>query len=116
MNRAFTRLEGLSFLVGGLILYRSLGGAWLWLLPLLVLPDISLVGLLAGKRIGAILYNTFHTYVTPLAVLGIAYLLQQPWLILGSVVWVAHVGMDRALGYELRPTTNDPEIRVRQVS
>lgn len=51
-----------------LAVYISLDGPF-WLLVVLALaPDLSMVGYLAGPRVGSTTYNAFHTYVAPLAV------------------------------------------------
>ena len=46
-------------------LYFHEGYEW-WLLVVLVLaPDLSMLGYLAGPRVGAITYDLVHTYVAP---------------------------------------------------
>jgi|GEM_PF-6433262 len=65
MNRLLLRLEGLAVLLLGLVIYRMVGGPWLWLPVLLILPDIGLLGRLANKRVGAVTYNLTHTYCIP---------------------------------------------------
>ena len=57
-------------LAGGAASYWLNGEPW-WLFALLLLaPDVSMVGYLAGPRVGAALYNAFHSYPLP-AALGI---------------------------------------------
>lgn len=100
--RGWLRLEGLAAFIAGLVLFGALGGNWLFLVPLLLLPDISMVGYLAGPRIGAFGYNLVHNWAFGLAILGIGMWLAQPAIqIVGSLA-VAHVGMDRAVGYGLK--------------
>src|SRR5262245_65308357 len=69
--RTWLRLEGAAAFVAGFALYVWLGGPWLLLLPLLLLPDASAVGYLAGPRIGALTYNVVHNWAFGLAVLGV---------------------------------------------
>lgn len=100
------RLEGAAAFVAGLALYGWLGGPWLLALPLLLVPDISMIGYLRGPRLGALTYNVVHNWALGLGVLGLGVVLNaMPVLILGAVL-VAHVGMDRAMGYGLKLSTS----------
>jgi hypothetical protein len=99
--RVLLRLEGLAVLIAAVVGYRALASSW-WLFALLLLtPDLSIAGYLAGPRVGAISYNVVHTYVAPalLAVLAAAGL-PAAWPFV--VIWVAHIGMDRAVGFGLK--------------
>ena len=89
-------------LAGGVALYWLSGESW-WLFALLLLaPDVSMAGYLAGPRVGAAVYNVFHSYPLP-AALGIFGLLAGAPLAVGvASVWFAHIGMDRMVGYGLK--------------
>ena len=99
---AMLRAEGAAMLAGGAALYWLNGESW-WLFALLLLaPDASMAGYLAGPRVGAALYNVFHSYPLP-AALGIFGLLAGAPLAVGvASVWFAHIGIDRMLGYGLK--------------
>ena len=100
--RGWLRIEALAAFVAGLALYGSLGGPWLAVVPLLLLPDISAVGYLGGPRLGAMTYNLVHNWVLGLGMAGLGLVTDAtPVAILGAV-FVAHVGIDRALGYGLK--------------
>jgi Domain of unknown function (DUF4260) len=100
--RAWLRLEGAAVFVAGLILYGQLGAPWWLVLPLLLLPDVSAIGYVAGPRVGALTYNLVHNWAFGLAVLGIGLATDAgPIAILGAAA-IAHVGMDRAVGYGLK--------------
>jgi hypothetical protein len=104
--RGWLRLEGAAAFVAGLAVYLWLGGPWLLLLPLLLLPDASAAGYLAGPRIGALTYNIVHNWAFGLAILGVgAALASTPLLLVGAIA-CAHVGMDRAVGYGLKLPTS----------
>jgi hypothetical protein len=64
------RLEGLAAFIAGLVLYGTHGGSWLLLLPLLLLPDVSMVGYLRDPRLGALLYNLAHNWALGVACSG----------------------------------------------
>ena len=102
---AMLRVEGAAMLAGSGLLYWLNGGSW-WLFALLLLtPDASMLGYLAGPRVGAAAYNAFHSYPLP-AVLGIVGLLAGlPLAVAVALVWFAHIGMDRTIGYGLKYPT-----------
>ena len=69
--RGWLRLEGAAAFAAGLALYGWLGGPWLLVIPLLLLPDLSAVGYLRGPRVGAFTYNLVHNWAIGLGVLGL---------------------------------------------
>jgi hypothetical protein len=99
------RLEGLAALTAGLLIYGQLGGDWLWSVPLLLLPDLSMIGYLSGPVIGALLYDVVHNWALGLAVLGLGLWLGSTPVLLGGAILVAHVGLDRLAGYGLKYPT-----------
>lgn len=100
--RALLRLEGALTMIAGIAAYIAMGGSWGWLAALFLLPDLSMLGYLAGPRIGAITYNAGHSHLAP-ALLAAASLLGAPhWTLLGALIWFAHIGFDRMLGYGLK--------------
>jgi uncharacterized membrane protein len=100
--RLLLRLEGLAAAAAVLTFYVRAGGSW-WLFVLLILaPDLSMLGYLAGPAAGAAAYNLVHTYVLPLAlvlsgVLTGSVLTQQL-----ALIWLAHIAIDRTLGFGLK--------------
>jgi hypothetical protein len=100
--RGWLRIEGAAAFAAGLALYGWLGGPWLLVLPLLLLPDLSAIGYLRGPRLGAFTYNIVHNWAFGLGVLGVGLTSgAMPISVLGAVS-IAHVGMDRAVGYGLK--------------
>lgn len=85
---------------------QSGGYSWTWFAATLLLPDIVLPGYLAGHRFGAIVYNLVHTYLSPLMLSTILYLSQNRGLYWIPLIWIAHIGMDRMIGYGLRYPTS----------
>lgn len=96
------RLESLAIFVAGIVAYLQLNGDPLWLLPLLLAPDVSMGGYLGGARLGAITYNAVHNLAVALALVAIGWVAGIAALALAGAILVAHVGMDRALGYGLK--------------
>src|SRR5262245_19842177 len=97
--RGWLRVEGAAAFVAGLIGFSALGGPWWLAIPLLLLPDASAVGYLAGPRIGAATYNLVHNWAFGLAILGVGLALDSRPIELAGAIAIAHVGMDRAVGY-----------------
>lgn len=100
------RAEQVAIFGTGVVLWLANGGAPLLLIPALLVPDLSMVGYLRGPRLGSITYNAVHHLVFALALLGAGWWLSIGWLILAGAVLLAHVGMDRALGYGLKLPTD----------
>lgn len=102
MPRWLLRLEGLVVFVAALIAYRETGAGWGLFALAILTPDLSMVGYLADARAGAVLYNAAHTYLAP-ALLGAAgWWLAAPLATSLALIWIAHIGIDRALGYGLK--------------
>lgn len=104
--RTWLRLEGLAAFAAGLALYVASGGNWLFIVPLILLPDISAAGYLVGPRVGAFTYNALHTWVPGIVTLGIGVWLASSTVVMAAAILIAHVGMDRAAGYGLKLPTS----------
>lgn len=103
--RFLLRLEGLCVLLVAVALYASSTHSWWLFAGVLLAPDLFMVGYLAGPRVGALIYNAGHTYVVALGLGALSYVVALPLATALSLIWIAHIGMDRALGYGLkRPT------------
>ncbi len=105
-HRAMLRVEGAVMLVAGMVAWRLLGGSWGWFAALFLVPDVSLVGYLAGPKVGALVYNLGHSLVLPFLVAGLGLWLSAPMAFLAAALWVAHIGFDRLAGYGLKASTS----------
>ena len=100
--RTLLRLEGLTLLGGMILLYTVGGGSW-WLFVILFLaPDLSFAAYLAGPKVGAVVYNGAHSYVAPMALMATGFGMNWPLALSIAMIWLAHIGMDRAVGYGLK--------------
>jgi len=99
------RAEGLAVFAAALGAYFVTGGGWPFLLLLFLAPDLSMAGYLGGARVGAAAYNLFHSYVLPLVLLGGGWASGGDLLPRLALVWIAHIGFDRMLGYGLKHDT-----------
>lgn len=103
--RLLLRLEGACVLAASLGLYHRYGSGWLLFALLFLAPDLSMLGYLMGPRVGARAYNAVHTYLLPFVLGGLSLLLNVVWLPGLALVWAAHIGFDRMLGYGLKYPT-----------
>jgi Domain of unknown function (DUF4260) len=100
--RRWLRLEAVTLVAGALIAYSTTNQPW-WLIPLILLvPDVIMVGYLGGTRLGAITHNLAHSTPLPAAVIALGWWQHEPLVRAFGLVWLAHIGMDRALGYGLK--------------
>lgn len=101
------RSEGVVLLAAALAGYfAGLDEPW-WLVPvLLFVPDVFMVGYAKSNKVGAMLYNAAHSYPAPAALGTLATVGDQPLWQGVALVWFAHIGMDRALGYGLKYETD----------
>lgn len=103
--RLILRLEGAALFAAALYAYWLTGTSW-WLFVILFLaPDLSFMAYLANPHAGALAYNAVHATIGPivLTVYGIAF---GPTILIAlAMIWAAHVGFDRMLGYGLKYPT-----------
>ena len=69
---------------------------------LLFVPDISMIGYVINTKIGASLYNIGHHFSLPTILLTISIVFNSSTVLLIALIWIAHIVMDRALGYGLK--------------
>ena len=98
----FQRLEGLATLIVATVFFATLDISWWWFALLLLAPDLSMVGYLINNRAGQTIYNVIHTYALPLALALASFLLGNTFALALWLIWLAHIGMDRAVGYGLK--------------
>jgi len=102
MAKWLLRLEGTAVLAAAMILYNRLGFSWGLFALLLLTPDLAALGYLLNNRTGSRIYNLFHSYTVPLLGALVAFLLPLPAAQPLALIWLAHIGMDRMVGYGLK--------------
>ena len=100
--RLLLRLEGLTLFIGMTALYAAWGGSWLIYLLLFFVPDLSFLAYLSDARFGAVVYNTAHSYMAPMTLMTLGFGFASPLTLSIALIWLAHIGIDRALGYGLK--------------
>lgn len=100
--RVILRLEGLVVLAAALLAYSRFGNGWTIFAIFFLMPDLSFLGYLLGPRVGAVAYNFVHSYIGAIACLTAGLSLSMPLLLTVGLIWCAHIGFDRMLGYGLK--------------
>jgi hypothetical protein len=113
--RLLLRLEGVALFAAALTLYFHLGNGWVLLVALILVPDLAFAGYAFGPRLGAAFYNTLHTTVPPIALGVIGVLADHDTAIAVSLIWLAHIGGDRMLGYGLKYPTRFKDTHLQRV-
>jgi hypothetical protein len=100
--RIFLRLDGLVLFIGALLLFSKTHQHWWWVPVLLFVPDLFMAGYARSTKVGALIYNLGHTYLLPASTAFYGWHAGR-FLVLGiGLIWLAHVGMDRFVGYGLK--------------
>lgn len=115
LPRSLLHVEGLAVLAGALALYFDAGYGWVALVLLFFAPDLSMLGYAAGPRIGSLTYDVVHTYALPVALGVVGVLGVTDWAIQVSLIWGAHIGMDRLIGYGLKYPTCFQDTHLQRV-
>jgi hypothetical protein len=100
--RTLLRLEGLALFLGMTLLYGVWDGSWWIYAALFLAPDLSFLAYLGGPRLGAIVYNAAHSYMMPMGLMTAGFAMADPLVLSLAMIWLAHIGFDRALGYGLK--------------
>jgi hypothetical protein len=121
MNKLFNspswllRVEGAVVFIIALVLYGRLESGWLMFGVLFLVPDVSMMGYVVNPKIGATIYNLVHAYALP-AVLGLVGLFTANGLLASlGLIWFAHIGLDRLLGFGLKYPTEFKDTHLQHV-
>jgi hypothetical protein len=112
--RIFLRLDGAAILIAALALNILWAGNWWLFILFAILPDIALltyIGYDGTARWPSLIYNVLHTYALPILLLLVLWPV-QPIFLLG---WVAHIALDRVVGYGLKSATDFKLTHLQQV-
>ena len=82
--------------------YSRFGQSWWTFAGLILAPDLGMAGYLANTSLGAVFYNAVHTETPPILLLCAALARDNKKVAGLALCWLAHIGMDRMLGYGLK--------------
>jgi len=102
LPRILLHAEGVAIAAAAIVLYFYEGYPWWLFVALILAPDLSMIGFVAGPTIGAAAYNAAHTYALPVALAAIGVIADAEAAVQVGLIWLAHIGVDRALGYGLK--------------
>jgi len=108
-------LEGLAVFVAALYFYYYTNGNWWFFAVLILFPDVSMIGYLINKKLGAMTYNLVHNYLLAMALIFISLISQNIIFIHLGLILAAHVGMDRMLGFGLKYPYKFKETHMQKV-
>jgi len=107
--------EGGAIFITAILLYAKLGAnGWAFLL-LLFIFDLFMIGYVVTPRLGSIIYNIGHTEMMPLGVGVIGLLLNNETIIAFGLIWFAHIGLDRLMGYGLKYPTQFKDTHLQRL-
>ena len=95
-------LEELAIFAACIAAFTTMDFAWWWFPALLLVPDVAMAGYLFGPKVGAVSYNMVHHRAVALAVGAAGVAIASPALQLVGIIGMAHISMDRMLGYGLK--------------
>jgi hypothetical protein len=95
-------LEEVAIFVACIVAFAATEWAWWWFPALLLVPDVGMLGYLAGPRFGAATYNLVHHRAVAIGVGVFGLWLAVPVVQLAGLIMIAHISMDRALGFGLK--------------
>ena len=109
------RAEGLAVVVAALTVYFYADYTW-WLVVVLALaPDLSLIGFALNQRVGTAAYNAVHTYAVPLLLGAVGVVAEADLAVQVALIWIMHIGVDRAIGYGLKYPTGFKDTHLQRV-
>jgi hypothetical protein len=103
--RWILHLEGAAIFVAAIYSYNAGHFSWWLFAALFLAPDLFMLGYLKDAKWGAAVYNFVHTLTGPLLLLGIGFLFHTTQYLQYVLIWLAHIGIDRALGFGLKYPT-----------
>ncbi len=113
--RTLVRLEGFAAFVASFAVYAHAGFSWPAFALFFLAPDLAMLAYFAGPRAGAVAYNLAHTYALALALALAGFLGGVPAAVAAALIWIAHIGFDRMLGYGLKYPSGFGDTRLGRV-
>jgi hypothetical protein len=99
------RLQGLAVAAASVVLYFHEDFGWVLFVALILAPDLWAVGYALGPKVGAIAYDAAHTELFAVALGTVGVVTDSSGATKVALIWLAHIGADRLLGYGLKYPT-----------
>ena len=115
LPRFLLRTEGGAVAAAAIALYVHEGYPWWLFVALVLVPDLSMAGYAAGSSIGAATYDAAHTSALPVLLAAIGVIAGTEVAVQIALIWLAHIGVDRALAYGLKYPTGFKDTHLQRV-
>jgi Domain of unknown function (DUF4260) len=115
MAKKLIHAEGSVVLLATIYIYSINEFSWWMFFLLLLAPDLSALAYLINQQIGAHMYNLFHTYAASILFSLAGILLEMDIMYMLGLIWTAHIGMDRLLGYGLKYPSSFKETHMQKI-
>lgn len=99
------KLENLAIALLALAFYAQSGAGWQLFLLLVLVPDVTILAYVFGPRAGAVGYNVLHSFIGAAVLLIAGHFLDWSFAVPVALIWIFHIGIDRALGFGLKYPT-----------
>jgi Domain of unknown function (DUF4260) len=115
LPRSLLRLEGVAVAVAALVVYFWASHSWWLILVLAPAPDLAMAAYVSGPRIGAAAYDLVHTYAFPVVLGAGGLVADSDAAVAVALIWLTHIGVDRAVGYGLKYPTGFKDTHLQRV-
>jgi len=96
------KLEELGMFVISIFGLYWLRCSWWYYGLMLIAPDLSMLGYMFGKKVGAASYNFFHHKGVAAVAIIIGAEMKLTYLLIIGIIIFGHSSMDRIMGYGLK--------------
>lgn len=105
----------LAFLIS-LFFYWQFDFSLFYFFLFLLLPDLSMLGYTVNTKVGALFYNLGHSLILPTILMMIGFGMMSTLPLMASIIWLAHIFLDRALGYGLKYDEGFKKTHLQQIA
>jgi hypothetical protein len=115
LPRLLLHAEGAAVAAAAIAVYFYADYPWWLLVALALAPDLSMLGYLSSVRVGSITYDAAHTYVFPIVLAASGLIANVDLAVQIGLIWLTHIGVDRAIGYGLKYPTSFKDTHLQRV-
>jgi len=115
MVKNILRAEGLVVFLASSYFYVQLDANIILFLALWLLPDVSMVGYLKDKKMGAIFYDFVHNYILSLGIIVLGFVLGNTFIVSLGLILSSHIGLDRFFGYGVKYASSFKDTHIQKL-